>query len=95
MDYTLSLTKTNDEHLDVLGKVFTALEGPAVEISNAKCQNFTNRVEYFGHVFYNEGAQPNPKNVRVILEAHCPSNIKVQSFVELYAYYWLAFCALY
>lgn len=74
MDDVLVLAKTHDEHLDVIEKVFTALEGSVVQIKYAKSQYFTKSVGFLGHVLSNERAQPNLQKVRVILEARSCSN---------------------
>ena len=88
MDDVLVLTKTQNEHLDALDKVFTALQGAGVKLNSGKSCYFTSSVEYLGHVLSNEGARPNPLKVQAILEAPCPSNVKeVQSFVGLCTYY--------
>jgi hypothetical protein len=88
MDDVLVLTRTYQEHVLVLEKVFEALQGAGVKINNDKCKYFTDSVEYLGHLFTSRGARPNPEKVRAILDAPCPSNVKeVQSFVGLCTYY--------
>lgn len=97
MEDVLVLSKTHDEHLEMLDKVFTALEGAGIKINNDKCLHFTNNVEYLALVLSNEGARPNPMNVKEILEAPCFSNVKeFQSFVGSYqiSVVHLRFCTL-
>lgn len=52
----LVLTEKHDEHLEVMEKVFTDIEGAGVEINIAKCQYFTTTLQYLGRVLSNEGA---------------------------------------
>lgn len=61
MDDELLLNKTLDEHLDVLDKVLTPGEGATFKIINAKCQYFTNCVEYLDTCYPTKGRNETAK----------------------------------
>ena len=87
-DDILIMTETMDQHNCVLDKVLNALKNAGVKINHKKCEFFTEKVNYLGHIFDGEGVHPNQEKIRAIIDAPKPQNIKqLQSFIGLCNFY--------
>lgn len=88
LDDILVLTPDKERHNETLDKVFKALQAAGLKVNYSKCAFYTHSVSYLGHVFTKSGIQPDYENVRAILDAPKPVNVKqVQSFVGLCNFY--------
>ena len=75
-DDILVMSSDRDKHSETLDKVFQALKIAGLKVNCSKCDFYTTSVSYLGHVFSKDGVHPNSENVRAILDAPKPTNIK-------------------
>ena len=84
----LTFSKTPEEHLEHLEKVFIVLRKAGLRLKPKKCNLFRTEVHYLGHVINKEGVQPDPKKLEVVREWEPPTDVTgVRSFVAFCNYY--------
>ena len=77
-----------EEHLQILEKVFKAIENAGLVINLKKCKFAKATVVYLGHEIGHGHIAPKKSNVEAILNFPCPRNPKdVRSFLGLAGYY--------
>ena len=88
LDDVLTFSKTPEDHLEHLEKVFRVLRTSGLRLKPKKCNLFRTEVHYLGHVINKEGIQPDPKKLAVIREWERPTDVTgVRSFVAFCNYY--------
>ena len=88
LDDVLTFSKTPEDHLEHLEKVFRVLRKSGVRLKPKKCNLSRTEVHYLGHVINKEGIQPDPKKLAAIREWERPTDVTgVRSFVAFCNYY--------
>ena len=88
LDDVLTFSKTPEEHLEHLEKVFIVLRKAGLRLKPKKCNLFRTEVHYLGHVINKEGIQPDPKKLAAVREWEPPTDVTgVRSFVAFCNYY--------
>ena len=88
LDDLLVISKTFQEHLDMLDEVFKALNTHGLKVKPGKCQLFQNSVKFLGHIVSSEGLSPLPENIQAVLDFKPPRTIKsVQRFLGMVNFY--------
>lgn len=76
------------EHLTRLEKVLEKLRQANLKVKPSKCNLFSTKVHYLGHVISAEGVMPDPAKVDAVRGWPTPTNqTEVQSFLGLASYY--------
>ena len=76
------LSETEEHHRNILEKVLDTLKCAGIKVNYDKCQFYTEKIEYLGHIFNSQGVHTDKNKIRAILDAPSPKNIKeLQSFI--------------
>ena len=88
LDDLLVVSKSIEEHVEHLGKVFQRLEEANLKLKPQKCKFAQEKIEYLGHTLTAEGVCPNDGKIQAVIEFPRPQTIKeVKSFLGLVNYY--------
>ena len=88
LDDIIVFSKTPEEQLARLCKVFEKLLELGLKLKPSKCKFFKRRLEYLGHIVSEKGIETNPKKIEAIQKWPIPTNItETQSFLGLCNYY--------
>ena len=88
LDDIIVFSKTLEEQLARLCKVFEKLSELGLKLKPSKCKFFKRRLEYLGHIVSEKGIETNPKKIEAIQKWPIPTNItETQSFLGLCNYY--------
>ena len=88
LDDIIIFTKTQEEHIDRLSKVFQKLDEAGLRLKPSKYELFRDRLEYLGHVVSSRGIETSLKKIAAILNWPQPQNItQVRSFLGFCNYY--------
>ena len=88
LDDIIIFSKTPEEHISRLRKVFQKLDEAGLRLKPSKCEFFKDRLEYLGHVVSSKGIETNPKRITAILNWPHPRNItQIRSFLGFCNYY--------
>ena len=88
LDDIIIFSKTPEEHISRLRKVFQKLDEAGLHLKPTKCELFKDRLEYLGHVVSSKGIETNPKKIAAILNWPHPRNItQIRSFLGFCNYY--------
>ena len=88
IDDFLIATKTVEEHLEVLDRVFKLMVENKLELRLEKCRFLYEEIEYLGYKISDEGLQPNDAGIKAVKEFPTPKNVRdVQSFLGLSSYF--------
>ena len=88
VDDIFLFTKTLQEHLDVMERLFKALRESGLKIHHKKCSLLQRKVHFIGHVFGKEGVEPEPGKIDAMQSFPRPLNKKaLKSFIGLVSYY--------
>ena len=86
-------TKTWDDHLDKLEKVFNKLQQAGLKVNANKSKFGMHSVEYLGYIIGREGISPVPKKVEAILKIKEPKNKKelkrFLGMINFYKDFWI------
>jgi len=88
IDDIIIYSKTFEEHLEHLRKVFTKLKEANLMIKLSKCRFCEPEIIFLGHKVGKYGLRPDPEKVQKIKDFPTPTNVKtLQSALGLFSYY--------
>lgn len=88
MDDILLCTKTIEEHLDLLRRVFSVLKDNSIELNLDKCRFLVTQVEFLGYDIHSNQISPCDRHVRAVRDLPIPQNAKsLQRFMGLLSYF--------
>lgn len=88
LDDILIFTRTFEEHLVAVDKVFERLASVNLKLKFKKCSLFQREITFLGHVVSQEGLKPDPAKVAAIVEMRTPRNVpEVRRFVGLVGHF--------
>ena len=88
LDDLLCYSKSFDDHLLHLDKMFQRVRDANLKLSPNKCNFFQKIVSFLGHQISEAGIQPCPKKIKAVAEWPTPKNTKeVRSIVGLASFY--------
>ena len=88
LDDIIVFSKTHEEHIEHLKKVFEKLKAAGLKLKLSKCSFCQKRVNYLGHIISESGIEPDPSKVAVIRELKPPETVReVRSFVGMASFY--------
>ena len=88
LDNIIIFSKTQEEHISQLRRVFQMLDEAGLHLTPSKCELFKNRLEYLGHIVSSQGIKTNPKKIAAIVNWPQLKNImQVRSFLGFCNYY--------
>ena len=77
-------SRTFNEHLQHLEKVFKRLKDANLKIKPSKCSFFKEQIEYLGHIVSKEGLKPQPCKVEAVKKMPISKNKKdIQVFLGM------------
>ncbi len=94
---------TEEDHLRTLEIVLARLQNAGLKLKKDKCLFMASSVVYLGYLIDADGLHPIPDEVKVILEAPEPTNVRIESYLGLLNYYgsllqesatWICICCL-
>ena len=88
LDDIIIFSKTPEEHISRLRKVFRKLDEAGLRLKPSKCEFFRDRLEYLDHVVLSKGIETNPRKIAAIINWPRPGNItQIRSFLRFCNYY--------
>ena len=88
LDDILVFSKTEEEHLEHLRKVLTALRENRLFAKLKKCEFFVTEVDFLGHRVFQDGIGTEPGKVDAVRKWPTPTNVsQLRSFLGLATYY--------
>ena len=88
LDDIIIFSKTEEEHLEHLEKIFKKLREYRLKMKRAKCNFFKRHLQYLGHLVSEEGFEPLPEKITSIKNMPPPKTAKeVKQFLGLAGYY--------
>ena len=84
IDDVLIMSRTFEEHLTLVEKLLSTLEGAGVKIKPSKCTWFQSSVQYLGHLVGKDGIQKSPEFVEKVLKFERPQTVgELRQFLGL------------
>jgi hypothetical protein len=81
-------SKTFDEHMERLTRVFDRISTAGLKLKPEKCQLLQTEVTFLGHVVSGEGVRPHPSNILKIKEWPPPQTVtQIRQFLGMASYY--------
>lgn len=88
LDDVIIFSKTIEQHITRLEKVFQRLQEYNLKLNPKKCKFFKTKVTYLGHVVSSEGIQTDPSKVEAVKTWPRPNTVKeVRKFLGFAGYY--------
>lgn len=88
LDDVITYSKTFEEHIERLSKVFIAFQNAGLRLKPKKCALARREVLYLGHVVSPEGILTDPDKLQRVKEWPTPCSVtEVRSFLGLCSYY--------
>ena len=88
LDDVIVFSKTYEEHLDRLDKVFRRIREEGLKLSPSKCHLFKKKVKYVGHVVSEDGVEPDPDKISKAVDWPRPTYPEqVRQFLGFIGYY--------
>ena len=88
LDDIIIFSKTAEEHLLHIKKVFEKLRSAKLLMKLSKCHFFSKEIQYLGHILSTKGIHPLPSTTQATQEMHPPTTPKqVCAFLGLVGYY--------
>ena len=88
LDNIIIFSRTEEEHLEHLEKIFQKLRKYGLKMKREKCDFFHKQVQYLGHLVSEEGFEPLPEKIKSIKNMLPPKTAKeVKQFLGLAGYY--------
>ena len=88
LDDIIIFSKTPQEHLSHIRKVFEKLKSANLSMEKSKCNFFSKEIQHLGHILSATGIRPLPSKTHAIQHMQPPTTPKqVQAFLGLVGYY--------
>ena len=88
LDDIIVFSRTLEEHLDNLRRIFGLLEQANLKLKLSKCKFLETSVSYLGHIISASGIAPDPSKIASIANFKRPETVvELQSFLGLANYY--------
>ena len=88
LDDIIIFSKTAEEHLSNIRKVFEKLRSAKLSMKLSKCHFLSKNIQYLGHILSTKGICPLPSKRQAIQKMHPPTTLKqVCAFLGLIGYY--------
>lgn len=88
MDDILIFSKTQEEHILHLKRVFEILRNEKLKIKKSKCRFGKTELPYLGHIVGQCGVKPDPEKIRSVTEWPMPTELRhIQQFLGLTNYF--------
>ena len=88
LDDILIFSKTFENHLQSLERVFSNLHKHNLKLKPSKCEFFMTEVKYLGHIVSEHGIKTDPEKTKALETWPIPKNIKeLRSFLGFTGYY--------
>ena len=88
IDDILIYSKTFEEHIEHLEKIFEKLKEAKLMIKLKKCKFCEPNIEFLGHIVGRDGLKPDPGKVKKIKEMKAPKDVSsLRSVLGLFSYY--------
>ena len=88
LDDIIIFSKTPQEHLSHIRKVFKKLKSANLSMKKSKCNFFSKEIQYLGHILSATGIRPLPSKTYAIQHMQPPTTPKqVRAFLGLVRYY--------
>ena len=88
LDDLIIFSKTFEEQVDRLKKIFQRLREVNLKLSPKKCEFFKKKVRYVGHIVSSEGIEPDPQKIDKVKDWPTPTNPdEVRQFLGFVGYY--------
>jgi hypothetical protein len=88
LDDIIVFSKSKEEHLANLGRIFDLLKEADLKLGLSKCKFMCESVRYLGHVISANGITPDPEKIEILKNFKRPiSVVEIQSFLGLASYY--------
>ena len=68
LDNIIIFSKTPEDHIVRLRKVFKKLDEAGLQLKPSKCELFKDRLEYLGCIVSSQGIETNPKKIKAIID---------------------------
>ena len=81
LDNIIMFSKTPQEHLSHIRKVFKKLKSAKLSMKMSKCNFFSKDTQYLGHILSATGIRPLPSKTHAIQHMQPPTTPKVQAFL--------------
>ena len=88
LDDIIIFSRTEEEHLEHLEKIFQKLREYRLKMKREKCDFFKKHLQYLGHLVSEEGFEPVLEKIKTIKNMPLPKTAKeVKQFLGLAGYY--------
>ena len=88
LDDIITFSRTIEEHLERLMRVFDRLRSAGLKLKPEKCTFFRHSVSFLGHVVPEAGIATDPEKVKAVADWPIPTSLReVRSFLGLASYY--------
>ena len=88
LDDIIIFSRTEEEHLEHLEKIFRKLREYGLKMKREKCDFFKKHLQYLGHLVSEEGFEPLREKIKSIKNMLLPKTVKkVKQFLGLAGYY--------
>ena len=88
LDDTIVYSKTFNEHLTHLQKVFNRIRQAGLRLNIDKCTFWMHQLPFLGHLISARGIAPDPQKVEAVQRIQPPKNLTaLRSFLGLVGYY--------
>jgi hypothetical protein len=88
LDDVLTLSRTPEEHLVHLRKVFEKFRSHHMQVKLSKCKFLQKEIKYLGHILSAEGVRPDPAKIQTLRDWEFPStSLGVMQFLGLANYF--------
>jgi hypothetical protein len=74
LDDIIVFSRTRQDHLALLDKVFERMLAAGMKIRLSKCSFMQNKVEYLGYNLSGEGIEVAPERIQALIDAPAPVN---------------------
>ena len=88
LDDTIIFSRTFNEHLDHLKRVFSRIRRAGLKLNLEKCNFWMRSLPFLGHIISPQGIAPDPQKIDAVEKIQPPKNVtQLRSFLGLVGYY--------